>query len=77
MSQVKVNNDLRNKLRTKVRYLQKHGDNKNVYLPKTMIANQIGISPITLDKVIGHKNNVEVIEDVYYKLKEWLDLDTK
>lgn len=77
MSQIKIDTVLRNKLRTKVGYLKKHGDDKNEHLSQGMIANKIGISPITLKKATTNKKNIEVSEDVYYKLKEWIDLDTK
>lgn len=67
---IKLEPDERKELRKRVAYLQRHGDDHNRTLSKTMIAYRMHISAPTLVKAL--KANTEFNPEIYNRIKEWL-----
>lgn len=68
---IKLEPDERKELRKRVAYLQRHGDDHNRTLSKTMIAYRMHISAPTLVKAL--KANTEFNPEIYNRIKEWLE----
>lgn len=67
---IKLEPDERKELRKRVAYLQRHGDNHNRTLSKSMIAYRIHVSAPTLVKAL--KKDTELKPEIYDRIKEWL-----
>lgn len=67
---IKLEPDERKELRKRVDYLQRHGDEHNRTLSKSMIAYRMHISAPTLVKAL--KTDTELKPETYDRIKEWL-----
>lgn len=67
---IKLEPDERKELRKRVDYLERHGDENNRTLSKSMIAYRMHVSAPTLVKAL--KTNTEFKPEIYDRIKEWL-----
>ncbi|WP_417852573.1 hypothetical protein [Weissella viridescens] len=67
---IKLEPEERKELKKHVDYLERHGDENNRTLSKSMIAYRMHISAPTLVKAL--KTDTELKPETYDRIKEWL-----